>query len=249
MGFFFYTPACPTTPLAPKGEHLRTKPSLLKNTYIYPERISAIDRMEHPNRKRQAAVLRNFRKVHRWTGALLFVFFFIVAITGLLLGWKKQTGLLPPSQKGTSTNPADWLSIDSLRLKANTYLLDSIGSDLSTEIDRIDIRPDKGMVKMVYKGHYWGLQLDCTTGAVLQVDRRASDFMEQIHDGSILDLNLKTGSDIFKLFYTSVMGIALLLFTITGFWLWYGPKRMRKAGHSTPPAPKGEHQRARQPGH
>ncbi|NHX22353.1 PepSY domain-containing protein, partial [Escherichia coli] len=22
--------------------------------------------------------------------------------------------------------------------------------------------------------------------------------------------------------------IALLIFTITGFWLWYGPKRMRK---------------------
>jgi hypothetical protein len=24
------------------------------------------------------------------------------------------------------------------------------------------------------------------------------------------------------------MGLALLLFTITGFWLWYGPKRMKQ---------------------
>lgn len=187
--------------------------------------------MEHPNRKRQAALLRTARKVHRWMGAVLFVFFFIIALTGLLLGWKKQTGLLPPSQKGVSTLPADWLPIDSLRLHANTYLLDSISPDLSTDIDRIDIRPDKGMVKMVYKDHYWGLQLDCTTGRVLQADRRASDFLEQIHDGSLADLSLNTGGDWFKLFYTSVMGLALLLFTITGFWLWYGPKRMRKTGH------------------
>lgn len=187
--------------------------------------------MEHPNRKRQAALLRQARKIHRLTGALLFVFFFIIGLTGLLLGWKKQTGLLPPSQKGVSTRPADWLPIDSLRHRADAYLLDSIANDLSTEIDRIDIRPDKGMVKFVYKQHYWGLQLDCTTGRVLQVDRRASDFLEQIHDGSIVDLNLRTGGDWFKLLYTSVMGVALLLFTITGFWLWYGPKRMRKAGH------------------
>jgi hypothetical protein len=184
--------------------------------------------MEQPHRKRQAAVLRKFRKVHRVTGALLFAFFFIVAGTGLLLGWKKQTGLLPPSQKGVSANPRDWLPVDSLRTRANDYLRDSIGKDLSQDIDRIDIRPDKGMVKFVYQHHYWGLQLDCTTGAVLQVDRRNADLMEQIHDGSLLDLGMNTGSDLFKLFYTSVMGLALLLFTITGFWLWYGPKRMRK---------------------
>jgi hypothetical protein len=24
------------------------------------------------------------------------------------------------------------------------------------------------------------------------------------------------------------MGVSLLVFTITGFWLWYGPKRMRR---------------------
>lgn len=187
--------------------------------------------MENPNRKRQAALLRTARKLHRVTGAALFVFFFIIALTGLLLGWKKQTGLLPPSQKGSSVHPADWLAVDSLRLRANAYLLDSVSKDLSTEVDRIDIRPDKGMVKFVYKDHYWGLQLDCTTGNVLQADRRASDFLEQIHDGSIMDLGLNTGSDLLKLFYTTVMGLALLLFTVTGFWLWYGPKRMRKGTH------------------
>lgn len=44
---------------------------------------------EKSERQKQAKTLRIFRKVHRTTGALLFVFFFVVAITGLLLGWKK----------------------------------------------------------------------------------------------------------------------------------------------------------------
>ncbi|MFN2438684.1 MAG: PepSY domain-containing protein [Chitinophagaceae bacterium] len=183
--------------------------------------------MENAKRKRQAKVLRNFRKIHRLTGILLFAFFFIVALTGLLLGWKKQTGLLPKSAKGISTSSKDWLPIDSLQAKADAYLLNAVSSGLSLKMDRIDIRPDKGMVKFVYADHYWGLQLDCTTGELLQIDKRASDFIEQIHDGSILDHQF-TGKDIFKLVYTSIMGIALLIFTITGFWLWYGPKRMRK---------------------
>lgn len=25
-----------------------------------------------------------------------------------------------------------------------------------------------------------------------------------------------------------ITGVALLLFSVTGFWLWYGPKRMKK---------------------
>jgi len=183
--------------------------------------------MENAKRKQQAKVIRTFRKLHRITGISLFAFFFIVAITGLLLGWKKQTGLLPKSETGFSSKSKDWLSIDSLQAKADAYLLDSVSADLSLKMDRIDIRPVKGMVKFVYADHFWGLQLDCTTGELLHIDKRASDFIEKIHDGSIIDHQF-TGNDFFKLIYTSIMGIALLIFTITGFWLWYGPKRMRR---------------------
>jgi len=45
----------------------------------------------------------------------------------------------------------------------------------------------------------------------------------------VLDKYFGTKGGQIKLFYTSVMGLALLVFTVTGFWLWYGPKRMRKA--------------------
>ena len=181
-------------------------------------------------RKTQAKWLRNFRKVHRVTGAALFVFFFFIAISGLLLGWKKHSGgiILSKSYEGVSTNLKDWMPVDQLHTIANTYLLDSISPDLSTEIDRIDIRKEKGMVKFIYTDHIWSLQLDGTTGEILHVERRYSDFIEQIHDGSILDDYLGTSNNQIKVFYTTVMGVALLVFTITGFWLWYGPKRMRR---------------------
>lgn len=185
--------------------------------------------IENNERKRQAKVLRIFRKVHRTTGALLFTFFFIVAITGLLLGWKKNSGgyITAKSYQGTSTDLKDWLSIDSLHKNAITILHNSVSRELSTELDRIDIRKDKGMVKFVFVDNFWGIQLDGATGKLLLIEKRRSDFIEKVHDGSILDYYFKTKYGQIKLVYTSVMGLALLIFTITGFWLWYGPKKMR----------------------
>lgn len=185
---------------------------------------------EKDNRQQQAKVLRVFRKVHRTTGALLFVFFFFVSVTGLLLGWKKNSGglIMAKSYNGASTDLKDWLSVDSLHKNASKIFRDSISHTLSLELDRIDIRKDKGMVKFVFIDGFWGIQLDGTTGELLHIEKRRSDFIEKIHDGSILDYYFDTSNGQIKLLYTTVLGTALLIFTITGFWLWYGPKRMRR---------------------
>jgi succinate dehydrogenase/fumarate reductase cytochrome b subunit len=63
--------------------------------------------MEVNKRRRFARMLFLFRKVHRTTGALLFVFFIVVAVTGLLLGWKKHSAglILPKSYKGYIYQP------------------------------------------------------------------------------------------------------------------------------------------------
>ena len=186
--------------------------------------------IEKNNRQSQAKLLRTSRKVHRTTGALLFVFFFFISVTGLLLGWKKHSDgfLLSKSYNGTSKDLKDWLPIDSLYQNACIILHDSIAADLSLDLDRIDIRKDKGMVKFVFTDHFWGIQLDGATGRLLHIERRRSDFIEKIHDGSILDYYFETTNGQIKLVYTSIMGLALFTFTLTGFWLWYGPKRMRK---------------------
>ncbi|ARK13714.2 PepSY-associated TM helix domain-containing protein [Fibrella sp. ES10-3-2-2] len=184
---------------------------------------------EKTTRKQQAKLLRITRRVHRLTGAFLFIFFFVVSVTGLLLGWKKNSGgvLLAKSYQGTTSDLAQWLPIDSLHTIACTVLHDSVSANLPVDLERIDIRKDKGMVKFVFAANFWGIQLDGATGKLLHIERRRSDYIEKIHDGSIIDYYFDTSGGQFKLVYSTLMGVALLVFTITGFWLWYGPKRMR----------------------
>ena len=181
------------------------------------------------NTKQQAKWLRFFRWIHRKIAIVVFIFFLLISITGFLLGWKKNTGLLAATQKGSSSELSLWLPVDSLANMAVRYLHDSVSSELSAELDRIDIRPQKGIAKFIFKNHYQALQLDCTTGKVLLAEKRTSDFIEDLHDGSILDDMFGTGNEEIKLGYTTIMGISLLMLTISGFWLWYGPKRLRRA--------------------
>tara|TARA_B110000091_G_C13764914_1_gene453931 strand:- start:657 stop:1229 length:573 start_codon:yes stop_codon:yes gene_type:complete len=181
-------------------------------------------------RKKKAKLLRVARKIHRTLGAVLFVFFIFISVTGVLLGWKKNTAGIIQSKSyiGVSTDLKDWLPIDSLHTIARNVLRDSVSSKLSTRIAKIDVRKNKGMVKFIFTDHFWGVQLDGATGQLLHIEERRSDFIEKIHDGSILDYYLGTKSGQIKLFYTLIMGLALLTFSVTGFWLWYGPKRMKK---------------------
>jgi len=174
--------------------------------------------------------LRFYRKIHRKVGAALFALFFIVSITGLLLGWKKHTGgiILPNTERGVSADLSTWLPFDTLHHIALATFRDSAGAHLSTELERIDARPQKGSVKFVFIADYWEVQLDCTTGEVLAVNRRTSDFIENLHDGSIMDYLFETDGEQIKLIYTTILGGSLLGLSLTGFWLWYGPRKLRR---------------------
>ncbi len=175
-------------------------------------------------------LLRNFRVIHRRIAAVLFIFFLITALSGLLLGWKKHSGgiLLAETPKGSTTDLKQWLPIDSLHAIAIATLKDSISENLNVELDRIDGRPEKGVLKFTFKAHYWGIQLDASTGKVLMIERRYADLIENIHDGSILDNFASTESGQFKLIYTSIMGVSLLMLTISGAYLYFKPKDLRR---------------------
>jgi hypothetical protein len=181
-------------------------------------------------KKKQTKLLREFKKIHRITGAALFIFFFFVCTTGLMLGWKKNSGdlILPKTHIGTASDFKNWLPIDSLHTIACNALHDSVSSELSLELDKIDIRKNEGIIKFVFADHYLEIQLDGTSGEVLNIQKRISDLVEDIHDGSVLDHYFGTSGEPVKLIYTSIMGLALFTFTLTGFWLWYGPKRIKK---------------------
>lgn len=173
-------------------------------------------------RRRQAKVLRRTRRLHRWTGLALFLFFFVIGITSILLAWKKDVDyLMPPTARGTQAELSEWLPADELLAIAQRTLQDSLGDEYGTEIDRMDYRPAKGTIKFRFEGHLQEVQLDGVTGKVLSLGARRADLIESIHDGSVV-------SQPIKVIYSTLMGLAVLVFTGSGFWLWYGPKRMRR---------------------
>lgn len=77
---------------------------------------------------------------------------------------------------------------------------------------------------MIYS-NYWEVQVDGQSGRALSVAKRHADWIEHVHDGSLI-------SDGFKLMYTTYLGAGLLVLVVTGFWLWYGPRRVRVAKSS-----------------
>lgn len=173
--------------------------------------------------------VRWYRKIHRLTGFYLFSLLLIVAITGILLGWKKNSfGILSSENHiGITVNTENWLSIDQLQKIADDNLIQNTHSNISTVLDRIDIRPEKGLIKFIYKNHYYAIQLDGVNGNLLLVEYRTADLLENIHDGSILDKIFKTNTNFFKLIFTSITGLAIVLFSFTGFWMYYGPKKLK----------------------
>lgn len=176
----------------------------------------------------KARQLRTFRKIHRFSASFLFLFFFLIAISGILLGWKKNSNgiLLAETQIGTTTDLKQWISLDSLKkiaLQTHQEIMFEKGI-----INRMEVRPDKGIIKFTFDNSYLGLQIDGAKGTILSSETRRSDFIEQIHDGSIVDRVLGWSSGSFKVFYTSLMGFGLLVFTTTGYWLWAGPRKIRR---------------------
>lgn len=165
--------------------------------------------------------VRQFRSLHRYMGVGLAVFMLITALTGVLLGWKKNSGTLqPPTMKGASQDFEQWKSFGEVAAAA-LHGMDSIGED-NNAIDRMDVRPDKGIVKVLFTNGYWEVQVDGATGKVLSLAQRHSDWIEHIHDGSIF-------SDLFKLIYTNMLGTGLFILALSGLWLWYGPKVIRRS--------------------
>ena len=97
----------------------------------------------------------------------------------------------------------------------------------SKEVDRIDIRPDKGIAKVTFKNHFKEVQVDGFSGEILSVDIRHSDWIEKVHDGSIIDF-YTSGDEGAKLTYSTLVSLGLILLAISGFYLWYYPKLIRR---------------------
>lgn len=171
-----------------------------------------------------AKATRWYRKAHRFVAISLVAFLFIMGLTGLLLAWKDELKLKPPTST-IESNEKLLISLDSIKNNAITHI-ENLG--LSSEIDRIDYRPNKGVAKVAFVHHFTELQVDCFTGKIISQKTRTSDIIEMIHDGSILDFLFKNSSKPVKLLYSTLTSLGLMFLAFSGFWLWLKPKQIRK---------------------
>lgn len=169
---------------------------------------------------------RRYRRLHKWLALPLFVFMFIIGATGVLLGWKKQADLTPPTQKGISNDASEWISLEQIQDIATEYAKNSL--KVSPEIDRIDVRPGKGVAKILFVSHYTELQIDLASGKIISTEKRWNDFIEHLHDGTIVDRLIGNDGDHAKVTYTTLTSVGLMLLSFSGFWMWWNPKRIRK---------------------
>lgn len=160
------------------------------------------------------------RKVHYWLSIGAAVPILIVIATGILLQVKKQfTWVQPAEQRGKSKTAS--LSLPQILEISKTVPEAEIKS--WDDINRLDVRPSRGMLKVSAKNH-WEIQIDTETGAILQTAYRRSDIIESIHDGSFFH-------DYVKLWIFLPSGIILLILWLTGMYLFILPiwvKRKRK---------------------
>jgi uncharacterized iron-regulated membrane protein len=156
------------------------------------------------------------RKIHYWLSVWLALPMALIAVTGLLLQFKKSLPWVqPPEQRRELTLPiADW----SVLLAAAQQHGELAVKDWH-DVERVELRPSKGLIKLIGKsGHE--AQFDAHTGELLQVMPRRSDTIEALHDGSWFGDWVKFGW-----FATSALG--LLLATLSGIWLFIEPYAAR----------------------
>lgn len=155
---------------------------------------------------------KDSRKIHRIGAILIALPFLIILVTGLLLQVKKDVSWVQPiSQVGVSNIPV--LTFDEILTISTSVPEAEITS--WDDIDRLDVRPEKGMVKVRAINH-WEIQIDTDTGDILQIEYRRSDIIEALHDGSWF-------SDATKYWVFLPTGIIVLILWISGVYLFFVP--------------------------
>ena len=139
--------------------------------------------------------------------------------SGIMLQLKKQSNWIQPNVEVTSSSKPtmlqSYLDAVSTVKEANISSWD--------DIERIDIRPDKGIAKIKSKNN-WEIQIDIETTEIYAKNYRRSDIIESIHDGSFF-------SEVVKYGWFLPSGILLLILSLTGIYMFFIPilKKRKKS--------------------
>ncbi len=153
-----------------------------------------------------------FLKIHKWVGIIFSLVFLNIAVTGFLLLQKKNYAWLQPvTETGAEGEIQDFITTEEL--------LDIVfrqgHEDFQSpeDIDRIDFRLSNRVHKVQSRYNHSEIQVDAVSGRVLNTNWRASDFIENLHDGSFFG----------KWFHDWLMPLvaaAVFFLTVSGLYIW-----------------------------
>ncbi|GLS25916.1 PepSY-associated TM helix domain-containing protein [Marinibactrum halimedae] len=157
------------------------------------------------------------RAIHKWVSIVIATPLLVVFLSGVLLLVKKEVSFIqPPTMRGESSAPS--LPFDKILSIARTVASAQI--DNWDDIDRLDVRPSKGLIKIRSQNRY-EIQIDSHSGEILLVAKRRSDLIESIHDGTFFEKNA-------NLWLMLPSAIAALVMLITGVILFATPYMKKK---------------------
>ncbi len=158
------------------------------------------------------------RHIHHWGAFVIALPVLVMIGAGILLMLKKDVDWIqPPTAAGAA--PGAVPAIDMSMLFAAATSVPEAGFESWADMDRVDIKPDKGVVKFIGVNR-WEVQVDTANGEVLHVAFRRSDLIESIHDGSFF-------ADWSKLYLFLPAGVGLFILWATGIYLFVLPHAMR----------------------
>lgn len=165
--------------------------------------------------KRRSLTTTN-RKIHHWGSIIIALPLAVVLVTGLLLLLKKDIDWIqPPTIKGEQKG----VTLEFDRILQIARDIPEAGINSWDDVNRLDVRPGKGMLKM-RADNSWEIQIDTNTGEILQVAYRRSDIIESIHDGSFFGEHA-------KLWVFLPSALAVVMLWITGLVLFIQPRVFR----------------------
>ena len=175
-------------------------------------------------------LFRTLWQVHKWLGLALGLLLVLTAATGLLLLVKKDFDWIqPPTQRGTSGPPERYRPIHEVYGAVFALGIPELRDE--GDIARIDFRPDKGIHKVRSRHRDLEVQVDAITLETFGPEVRRSDWIERLHDGSLL-------GEWMHGYVMPLAAVALIALAITGYLIWWMPiarkRRQRRARARTP---------------
>jgi len=152
---------------------------------------------------------------HLWLGVLGSMALIVICVTGVLLNHKRPLGLMQEVANPGAQPLLEALPLHELVARAGEAVAPG---GVPPEVDRIDVRPSDGLVKVRYEDRVvTEVTLNLTTGSVLNVGERNDVFLEKLHSGEIFGDR--------GILISDAAAVLLTLLLLSGYWLWLYPRR------------------------